>query len=155
MFPDMRQQKRQLSRPEAEEILAQGTYGVLSLNGGDGYPYGVPLSYVYLGNSIYLHCALEGRKLSHIRRDPRVSFCVVGEAYPLPDLFSMQYKSAIAFGRASEVAGEEKLPVLLAFLEKYSTADYLEKGREYAVNSLEKTMVIRIAIEHLTGKARK
>ena len=155
MFPDMRQQKRQLSRPEAEEILAQGTYGVLSLNGGDGYPYGVPLSYVYLGNSIYLHCAREGRKLSHIRRDPRVSFCVVGEAYPLPDKFSMQYRSAMAFGQASEVKDEEKLPVLLAFLEKYSTAEYLEKGREYAVKSLEKTMVIRIEIEHLTGKARK
>ena len=155
MFPEMRQQKRQLSRPEAEEILANGLYGVLSMNGGDGYPYGVPLSYVYLEGSIYLHCAGAGRKLAHIRRDHRVSFCVVGEAYPLPDQFSMQYKSAMVFGRASEVAGEEKLPVLLAFLEKYSTAEYLEKGREYAVKSLEKTVVLRIEIEHLTGKARK
>lgn len=155
MFPEMRQQKRQLSRPEAEEILANGLYGVLSMNGGDGYPYGVPLSYVYKGNSIFLHCAREGRKLNHIRQDNRVSFCVVGEAYPLPDKFSMQYKSAMVFGQASEVKDEEKLPVMLAFLEKYSSVEYLEKGREYAVKSLEKTMVLRIEIGHLTGKARK
>jgi nitroimidazol reductase NimA-like FMN-containing flavoprotein (pyridoxamine 5'-phosphate oxidase superfamily) len=155
MFPAMRQQKRELSRPEAEEILTGGTYGVLSLNGGDGYAYGVPLSYVFKENRIYLHCAGEGRKLTYLRRDNRVSFCVVGEAYPLPDQFSMQYRSAMVFGKASEVAGEEKLPVLLAFLEKYSTADYLERGRKYAVKALDKTTVLRIEIEHLTGKARK
>ena len=84
MFQEMRRQDRALIRPEIEEILVNGMFGVLSMNGKDDYAYGVPLSYVYLKNVIYVHCALEGKKLTHIRQDNRVSFCVVGEAEPLP-----------------------------------------------------------------------
>ena len=54
------------------------------MNAGDDYGYGVPLSYVFQDNSIYLHCALEGKKLTYLRRHNKVSFCVVGEAEPCP-----------------------------------------------------------------------
>ena len=63
MFQEMRRQDRGLNRPQAEEILATGWFGVLSMNGGGDYAYGVPFSYVYLQNRIYLHCALQGKKL--------------------------------------------------------------------------------------------
>ena len=103
MFQEMRKKDREMSRPEAEDILVQGLYGVLSMNAGDDYAYGVPLSYVYQDNKIYLHCALEGKKLTHLRRQNKVSFCVVLEAEPLPDKFSMKYQSAMAFGKIHEV----------------------------------------------------
>ena len=80
---------------ETEEILANGTYGVLSMNGEDEYAYGMPLRYVFTGNSIYLHSAPECHKITGIRNDNRVSLCVVGGAVPLADKFSMQYESAI------------------------------------------------------------
>ena len=118
-----RRHDRGLTRPEAEEILAKGLFGVLSMNGGDDYAYGVPFSYVDVGNSIYLHCALEGKKLSLIRRDNRVSFCVIQGGVPffkLPDTFSMEYKSAMVFGKIYEVADDqEKLQGLIALVEKY------------------------------------
>ena len=161
MFQEMRRQDRGLNRPETEEILANGRFGVLSMNGGDDYAYGVPFSYVYLQNRIYLHCALEGKKLRHIRRDNRVSFCVVQGAEPIfesPDTFSMKYKSAMVFGKIYEVDNDqEKLQGLIALVEKYFRDDpeHVERGKVKAANSLDKTAVLRIDIDHLTGKVRR
>lgn len=62
MFKQMRRKEREIENIEAEEILKNGEYGVLSTVGENGYSYGVPLSYVYLNNSINFHCALEGQK---------------------------------------------------------------------------------------------
>ncbi len=161
MFQELRRLDRGRTRPQAEEILATGSFGVLSMNGGGDYAYGVPFSYVYVQNSIYLHCALQGKKLDLIRRDNRVSFCVVQGAEPifkLPDTFSMKYKSAMAFGKIYEVDNDqEKLQGLIALVEKYYRDDpeLIERGKVKAANSLAKTMVLRIDIDHLTGKVRR
>ena len=161
MFQELRRQDRGLNRLETEEILANGLFGVLSMNGGDDYAYGVPFSYVYRQNSIYLHCALEGKKLRHIRRDNRISFCVVQGADPffkLPDTFSMKYKSAMVFGKIYEVDNDqEKLQGLIALVEKYyrGNPEHLERGKVKAANSLDKTVVLRIDVDHLTGKIRR
>lgn len=157
MFQEMRRQDRQLTRHEAEAILAQGLYGVLSINAGDDYGYGVPLSYVYQDNKIYLHCALEGKKLTLLRRNNKVGFCVVLDAEPKPEKYSMKYRSAMAFGKAIEVNDrEEQLAALIALVEKYYTdPDHVEKGKVKAAESLHKTLVIRIDVDHITGKVRK
>lgn len=157
MFTEMRRQDRQLTRPEAEEILAIGLYGVLSINAGDDYAYGVPFSYIYHDNRIYLHCAPEGKKLTLLRSHNKVSFCVVSGAEPLPHKYSMKYQSAMAFGKAREIDNNaEKLAALIALMEKYYTdRDHIEKGKVKAAESLDKTLVIRIDIDHLTGKVRK
>jgi uncharacterized protein len=157
MFQPMRQKDRELSRQEAEAILIKGLYGVLSMSGGDDYGYGVPLSYVYQDNSIYLHCAVEGKKLACIRRNNKVSFCVVGEAEPMPDKFTMKYESAIAFGTAIEVRDQdEKVRTLIDLVKKYYTdPDRIEKGKEVAASHAPKTVVLRLDIDHLTGKARR
>lgn len=45
----MRRSKQQLSPEECRAVLERGTSGVLALKGGpDGFPYAVPLSYVYV-----------------------------------------------------------------------------------------------------------
>lgn len=153
----MRLHQRQVSRAEAEEILRVGQYGILSLSTDNDYGYGVPLSYVFQGNSIFLHCSPEGKKLTLLRRNNKVCFCVVAEAEPLAHKFSMKYQSAMAFGQAVEVEdANEKLTALMALVRKYySDPEDLDKGREYAAASLEKTLVLRIDIDHLTGKVRK
>lgn len=93
MFQAMRRQDRMLSQAETEEILVNGVYGVLSINGDNDYAYGIPLSYVYLGSSIYFHCALEGEKLTRIGCNNKVAFCVVGE--DLSFLIDKKYRAAI------------------------------------------------------------
>ncbi len=156
MFTRMRRQDRELADAEIESILNRGLYGVLSMQGPDGYGYGVPLSYVYDGGAIYFHAALEGKKLDCLRRNNKVSFCVVGQAEPMTEKFSMRYRSVMAFGKIHEVKGEEKMEALLKLVDKYANDEaYRERGRGHAVEGLAKTAVLRLEIERLTGKARR
>ncbi len=85
-----------------------------------------------------------------------MAFCVVGEAIPMTDKYSMRYKSIIAFGKVREVDGDEKMEALLALVEKYACdQEYLAKGKDHAVNAFAKTAVLRMEIERLSGKARR
>ena len=77
MFRKMRRAERELPEGQAKEILENGSYGVLALAGDGGYPYAVPLNYVYDGERIYFHCAAEGHKIDAIAWDNKCSFCVV------------------------------------------------------------------------------
>ena len=47
MFRKMRREKQQLGREETLEILKNGKTAVLALSGDDGYPYAVPVNYVF------------------------------------------------------------------------------------------------------------
>ncbi len=150
----VRRAEREIGADQAMAILAAGEYGVLSMVGDDGRPYGVPMSYALHGGAIYFHCATEGRKLEHLDANPAVSFCVVGRTKVLPAQFSTEYESAVVFGTATRAEGAEKRAGLVALLEKYS-ADFMETGTTYLESKLDRVAVIRIDIEHLSGKARQ
>ena len=67
----MRRIRQQLSQEECQAVLARGTSGVLALSGDEGYPYALPISYVYHDGKFYFHCAKSGHKLDAIRRDSK------------------------------------------------------------------------------------
>ena len=98
MFRGMRRKKQALSPEECAAVLAHGTAGVLALSGYDGYPYAVPLSYVFDGGRLYFHCAKAGHKLDAIRQNNRASFCVVGQDQIVPEEYTTYFKSVIIFG---------------------------------------------------------
>ncbi len=154
MFREMRRSDRQISGEEALKLLEEAQFGVLSTVGENGYAYGVPLNYVYYNNKIYFHCAQDGAKLDNIAYNDKVSFCVIGECEPVPDKFTYKYISTIAFGRCAEVSGQEKEEALLAIIKKYSS-EFMEQGIKYIKNDISVTKIIKIDIEHLTGKARR
>ena len=85
MFREMRRKKQRLSAEACEAILAEGTSGVLAVDGDGGYPYAVPLSYVYQDGKLFFHCAKSGHKLDAVRRNPRASFCVIGQDRVVPE----------------------------------------------------------------------
>jgi uncharacterized protein len=151
---NIRRKDREITTREATEILESAEYGVLSTVGKDGQPYGVPLSYVYRNSSIYFHCALIGQKLDNIADNPRVSFCVVGKTKVLPVKFATEYESAVAFGLASEVYGNERYNALVWLLEKYCPA-FIDEGKQYIELKDKATKVIKIEISHVSGKARR
>ncbi len=136
------------------EILQRGVYGVLSTVSEDGQPYGVPVNYCYADNALYFHCAAEGHKLDNLAANSRVSFCVVGETEVLPREFSTRYESVIVFGKAFELAGDEKRHGLTELLKKYSP-DSLEKGLLLIDAGAERTRVYKIVIESISGKSRR
>jgi nitroimidazol reductase NimA-like FMN-containing flavoprotein (pyridoxamine 5'-phosphate oxidase superfamily) len=150
----MRRSDRAISREEALILLKQAEYGILSTVGEDGCPYGVPLSFALIGESLYFHSAMEGRKLDNLTNQPCVSFCIVGNTQVLSARFTTAFESVIVSAKASEVFGTEKQAALEALIDKYS-ADFKTEGLAYIEKSQAKTRVIRLAIESITGKARR
>jgi len=154
MFKEMRKSQREIFGEDIKLILENGEYGVLATSGENGYPYATPVSYVYINNAIYFHCAVEGNKLENIRYNNKVSFCVVGKTQVLPEQFSTEYESVIIFGHASETSGDEKKDALIAIADKYSP-DFKKEGLAYIDRAINKTCVVKIEIDKITGKARR
>lgn len=152
----MRRKDREVSREEAEKILARAEVGVLSVLSG-GEPYGVPLSYVALDGAVYFHCAPEGRKLDALRENPAVSFCAVAKAdavYANGD-FTTRYESVIAEGRAEIVSdSDEALRAVIALCEKYvpgKQSEAVEAAKRWGA----RMAVVRIDVHTLSGKANR
>jgi nitroimidazol reductase NimA-like FMN-containing flavoprotein (pyridoxamine 5'-phosphate oxidase superfamily) len=155
MYKEIRRKDRALDNASAFAVLKNSAYGVLSTADKDNQPYGIPVSYVVVDNSIFIHSATEGHKLENIMSNSKVSFCVVGKTKLLPDKFSTQYESAIVFGTASIVDGEnQKREAFKAILAKYSP-DYMEAGETYIDKLFNQVVVIKVSIDHITGKSRK
>ena len=153
MFREMRRKKQALSIAETLEILQTCTSGVLAVSGDEGYPYTVPVSHVYHDGRLFFHCALEGHKIDGIRRNDRVSFCIIAKDEIIPDKFATAYRSAIIFGRARILQKDaEKRFALERLVEKFSPGFAAEGQRE--IDRLwDQTCVVEVKIEHMTGKA--
>ena len=155
MFREIRLTDRAVNDERTIEIIKKGSYGILSTSGEDGYPYGVPLNYTYFDNCICFHCAQLGHKLENIKFSEKVSFCVVTKSDVLGNEFDTDYESAVAFGKAAVIADDsEKRDILLSLLNKYA-ADYLKAGNNYLKKYWDDTKVIKMKIEHLSGKAHE
>ncbi|MCG8473137.1 MAG: pyridoxamine 5'-phosphate oxidase family protein [Desulfobacterales bacterium] len=151
MFRVLKREEKGLRREEAEALLAAGEYGVLSTIGEDGFPYGVPVNYVYEKGQIFFHCAVSGHKLDNIKACEKVSFCVVAESRVVPEKFTTHFKSVVAFGAARLAEGEEKERGLFALVEKYAPGHQAD-GAAYIRSALKKTGVVVMEVAHLSGK---
>ena len=148
----MRRKRQQLSDEESYAILQKATSGTLALLGDGGYPYAVPISYVFSEGKLYFHSALSGHKVDAIRGCDRASFCVVAQDDVKPAMYTTFFRSVIAFGRIHIVDDEaEKLAAARLLGNRYNPHqdEALQKELE---NGLARMLVIRLDIEHLTGK---
>ena len=151
MFREMRRNKQALTAEEIAEILKRNTSGVLAVNGDGGYPYAVPLSYVYLDSKLYFHCAGTGHKLESILKSDKVSFCVIDQDQVVGEEYTTYFRSVVAFGRARVLEGAEKLRPLVELCEKYYPG-HLEQTRQKAEHALKNVSIVEVTIEHMTGK---
>lgn len=148
----MRRKASQLSDEETMRILRDGVWGVLATADVGGQPYAVPMNYVLIDDVIYLHSAMDGRKIDTIMENESVSFLVVESAEVLSDKFDMSYKSSMIFGRAYFVEDDRKrMMVFKAFIEKYSP-DYYTEGMVYTEKNSSKARVTAIEIQEISGK---
>ncbi len=155
MFHPMRRRDRELAVPEAWELLRRAEWGVLSTLGEDGWPYGVPVNHVVVEGCIYIHCAQVGHKLENLAFESKVSYCTVASSEVQPAELSTDFESAVVFGRAELVAEDaEKRQALEALLARFAPQHPAE-GAEAMRKEYGRTAVIRIAPEHVTGKARR
>ena len=98
MFREMRSKANMLTNEEVENILKTSPNGTLALYGENGYPYSVPVNFVYSDGKIYFHGAAEGYKLDCMKKDPHVSFSVIGKDDIAKENFTTLFSSVIAFG---------------------------------------------------------
>ncbi len=151
MFREMRRNRQLLSTEDTRAVMGRCTNGVLACLGDEGYPYAVPLSYVYVNNRIYFHSAKAGHKIDAITRDPRVSFAVVDEDTIVSKEYTTYFRSVIAFGRARIAEGDERLEAFRALVEKYS-GDQPEEARHREIAGCAQAIIVAIDVEHITGK---
>lgn len=151
-FRPMRRVRQQLTNEACEEILRNATSGTLAVLGDGGYPYAVPLSFVYADGIIYFHSAKSGHKIDAIRNNDKASFCVIDKDEIHGERYTTYFRSVVAFGRITIVSStNEKLEGAKLLGRKYNPGDdagltqELEKG-------LAHMELLRFDIEHLTGK---
>ncbi len=150
----VRRQDRLLDEAAAMELLQSGEYAFLSMTTDEG-AYGVPINYVVEDDTIYIHCAPEGRKLRAIAYDSRVSLCVVGHSRVAGEQLTTAYSSVIVAGRAQIVEDEAlKRHALQLLVDKYAS-DFREEGYRALERSLHRTAVVAIAIESISGKTKR
>ena len=152
MFREMRRKKQQLTQQETVEILRRGTSGVLALTGDGGYPYAVPLSYVYDEGKIWFHGATSGHKLDAVRQNDKASFCVIDRDQVLPEKLTTCYRSVVAFGRIRVLEDEGEIRRSAQILgDKYDPGQAEAVSREID-REMPRLCMFQLDVEHMTGK---
>ena len=134
----------------ALEVMRKAPYITVSFIDEDGKAYGLPLSLASDdGENWYFHGALEGKKLEAVTRcAPTVG--------PKDGSFTLQYQSALAFGKAEIVTDEaEKIHGLRLVCKRFlpQHMDTFDRG---VARSLSRTAVVRITLtEPPTGKRKQ
>ena len=153
MFREMRRVKQQLNEEDIERILNKHTSGVLAVNGEDGYPYTIPLSYTYEDNQLIFHSANEGHKIDAIRNNDKVSFCVIDQDEVIQATFTTHYRSVIVFGRATIITDpQQRQRALESLVRKYSP-DFIDKGQQEISQAWDHVSIIAVTIDHKSGKS--
>ena len=144
-------------RTRMEQILSAQTIGHLAMT-CDGDLYLVPINYAYVEGRILFHCALEGKKLDMIRKNPNVCFEVSRqEGQPVPhagELCDAAFESVVCWGTARFIDDvEERQRVLHEFQARY--ANYDQAPEPISLERAEKCGAIEITVTRMTGRRRK
>lgn len=118
----------------------------------NGRPYIVPLCFGYKENSLYFHCAREGKKLDILRKNNNVCFEIDTDQELVKGKkacnCSMKYRSVIGFGRAEFIKDiEHKRRALNIIMQ-----NYYEGFFKYPEESVKNIVIIKVEIESMTGK---
>lgn len=151
-FRKMRRKRQLLPEADTIEIMKRNTAGTLAVLGDEGYPYSVPVSYVYHDGKIIIHGAKSGHRVDAVRRCDKCSFSVIDKDQIVPEEFTTYFRSAIAFGRIRILEDTSEIREAIDILaRKYTPGD--EEGRKKEIDSSMPALCIMVMdIEHMTGK---
>ena len=154
----MTKRERQITEPQQIQSILD-TAKVLHLGlAVDNEPYVVPMNYGYTMEDgkliIYLHSALQGKKLDMIRANPRVFFEMDCDLAPFEGKVACQYglaySSIMGRGTARIVEDVEEKKQAMSILVKTQTGkDFTFEDRLVSI-----VAVIRIDVAEYTAKHR-
>ena len=153
MFRSIRRNKNEISIDEAKELLRCSRRGILAVNGDNGYPYGIPINYLYDADAhkIIFHGAKVGYKVDCLKVCDKVCFTVCGNESIKGESWALFLQSVVVFGRCHLVENQkDTIKLVKKFAMKYypdeETVDAVMASSGRAVQMFE------IDIEHLSGK---
>lgn len=153
MFRKMRRFKQALTQEECSRILKEEPRGVLALNGEDGYPYSLPITYCYdeAQNALIFHGAKDGYKLDCIRQSDKACFCVYDQGYHQEGDWALTVKSVICFGRVEIVTDPARCEDICRMLglKMYPSAEEVEQEIR---KDVARVTCLVFHIDHMTGK---
>ena len=145
----------------ALEVLDKAPFITVSFTRPDGSPYGVPLSLVRTDEkTFYFHGALDGEKMDCIAKNPIVWLSAVTKCVPTvgpkDGSFTLQYKSAMAVGKAEIVIDEkEKIEALRAICMRF-LPKHMDAFEASIARSLHRTAIVKITLTAPpTGKRKQ
>ena len=151
-----RKEKEITDRQSIDEILRTAQTGYLGLN-DSGQPYVVPVFFGYDGTSVYIHTALQGRKIDILKKESRTAFTAsVGVDIVTSELacsFSAKYKSVMIEGSTELITEPSaRIKALDIIMKKYSEDELDEAEFEYDPRQLDRTLVLKLSIKSVSGK---
>lgn len=153
MFREIRKKKKEISMDSVKELLRSSRRGVLAVNGDNGYPYAIPINYIYdeASDKIYFHGARVGHKIDALRICDKVCFTVYGNETIKQETWAPFLQSVVLFGRCHMMeAGQEANERLKQLAMKYYPSEKLV-DEEIALAG-KGVQMFEITIEHISGK---
>ena len=153
MFREIRRKNREIDIDSAKQLLQSSRRGVLAVNGDDGYPYAIPITYIYdeEAQKIYFHGAKAGHKVDALRACDKVCFTVYGNETVRTESWAPFMQSVVVFGRCHLMdAGSEATQRLKQFAMKYYPSEQL--ADEEIAHAGKAVQVFEIEIENMSGK---
>ena len=153
MFREIVRKRQALDRETCVEILKQEKRGVLAVQGGDGYPYALPINHWYneSDGKLYFHSGPAGHKNDAIRACDKASFCVYDGGYRNPGDWALNIRSVIVFGRVSIVEDHAEAIEISRQLSYKFTQDEAYIEHEIAHDG-HRVLCFCLTPEHITGK---
>ena len=144
----------------ALEVMHKAPYITVSFTDVNGLPYGLPLSLASEDDvHWYFHGALEGKKLEAIEAHPEVCLSAVTRCTPTvgpkDGSFTLQFKSAVAFGTAAIITDETEKTKALELICQRFLPQHMNAFNESIARSLGRTAVVRITLTSPPAGKRK
>ena len=149
------------SNTKINKFLNEEDTGRISSIDEHGFPQIIPMNFVFLNDSVYMHSHIRGEKIENIKRNSKVGFEVDRNLEFLPSYFSdpedasladTLYISVVIKGEALLVENnEEKVLALNGLMKKYQPEGRY-KPMDKDMDVLDATAVIKIIPKEMNGK---
>lgn len=154
----MRRGDRLMPETETLAMLQRGFSGRLAVIGEDGYPYCVPMLYLWRDGEVWLHSTrARGHMRGAIDSQSRVCFEIdePEEVFPYGRFecdTGLGYRSVILFGRIRVVEDTAaKQGFFEALMRKYAKPQWKHRPRNFFPR-MDQISLYAIAVERMTGK---
>ena len=155
--PQVRRTDKLMSDERVREVVSSGFSGRLATVGPDGWPYIVPLLYVWINGEIWVHnTRARGHLRANVDHERRVCFELddAGEVFAYGRYecdTTVAYRSVVVFGHIRVVDDRQQKEAFFdALMTKYGDPGW-DRPKNFFPR-LDEVTVYVIAIERMTGK---